>query len=798
MIQTWFKLFFRISKKNWLNTVINVSGLTLGIVGLIIVLLYYNDEKSYDQWNTEKDTVYKVVHKWSDGQVYDSTTDPEGPKSKEVIPEIIDFLRVESYYSEQILSYENNTIFETKIIGVNKNYFDFFPHPILKGNQNEILATPNSVAISTTVEKQLFGDKESIGKVIKFGSRDYIVTAVYELQTPSVIEPQVLVHKRPTTNNNWGGFTNYTFYKIKEGADIAQVEKKLYDVFVDNYYKGEAAKDGITIQAYVDREGSIPKLEPLEDLRLHTIGNDGLLEGKGNYLLLLIMMGLSILIIVISSINFINLSIVSASQRAKEVGVKKTLGVSKIRLRLQFILEILIQGILSLLIALVIVELILPVFNIFFGKKLSLGNLEVLSKVSILTIVISLIIGIVSALYVSNFKTINVLKGNISRSRSMVFARNLMLGLQFVISGFFFIGGLVVYAQVNYMGSKKLGFSGEHILVVNFNNNQSPRWKNYQLLKSVFLNDPDIESISTSYQSPGVDEDISLDIEYLDKVVDTKFIGVDFGHLEMIKTELITGRYLSEQFTSDTINSIIFNETAAKRLGLINDPLNKEVLVDDQKFNVVGIIKDYHLSSLDEEIRPVFYTHNFSIRWFKGALNTVHFKIKPENTENTVAEIERFWTTRIEPGYPFSFYFLDEKYNKTHDIYRKQQRLFFILTIVVIFIALLGLFALATLTIQQRLKEVAIRKTLGASVKEIVIQLIKSFLKITIVASLVLLPIAYYLMQNWLNNFAYRIEMPFWPYIFAPLVLLILVFVVVGLKAFNATKVDLIKYLKFE
>ena len=263
-------------------------------------------------------------------------------------------------------------------------------------------------------------------------------------------------------------------------------------------------------------------------------------------------------------------------------------------------------------------------------------------------------------------------------------------------------------------------------------------------------------------------------------------------------TKIAKGRYFSKDFASDTINSVIFNETAVKRLGIANDPLNKEVGINGKKFNIVGVVEDYHIQGLDKEIRPAFFMYYTGFDWIRGAMSTVQFKIKEGKKQEALAEIERFWTTELEPGYPFSFYYLDQYYNKTHDIYKKQQTLFFILTLVVIFIALLGLFALATLTIQQRLKEVAIRKTLGASVKQIIIQLVKSFIKITGIAVVILIPIAYYLMQNWLNNFAYRIEMPIWPYIIAPIVLLLLVFIVVGIKALNATKVDLIKYLKFE
>ena len=343
------------------------------------------------------------------------------------------------------------------------------------------------------------------------------------------------------------------------------------------------------------------------------------------------------------------------------------------------------------------------------------------------------------------------------------------------------------------MGSKDLGFSGEEILVVEFNDSQTSRSKQYNLIRNVFQNNPNIEDISSTFLVPGDDNDISLDVMHKDVVVDIKFIPLDFGHLEMINTKIAKGRYFSKDFASDTINSVIFNETAVKRLGIANDPLNKEVEINEKKFKIVGVVEDYHIEGLDKEIRPAFFMYYTGFNWIRGAMSTVQFKIKEGKKQEALAEIERFWTTELEPGYPFSFYYLDQYYSKTHDIYKKQQTLFFILTLVVIFIALLGLFALATLTIQQRLKEVAIRKTLGASVKEIIVQLVKSFIKITGIAVIILLPIAYYLMQNWLDNFAYRIDMPWWPFIVAPIILLILVFVVVVIKAFNATKVDLIK-----
>ncbi|WP_460219609.1 ABC transporter permease [Psychroserpens sp. MEBiC05023] len=798
MWQIWFKLFFRNSKKNWLHTFINICGLTSGLIGLILVLLNYNKEYSYDQWNPYKNVIYKVGHAWGDGQVFDDTTQPEGPKSTEVIPEILDYFTMPSWYESYMLKVGDKSVYTKKTIFGASNYFEFFPHPILEGNPKEILASKDKIVISDQIRTQLFGNAHALGKSITIGEKNFTVSGVFKLMQPSILEPNVIINspKNTSMKENWGSFSNHTYYKIAEGTDIKELEQKLLQVFINNYYKEDAKKEGLTLNEYMKDLGSTPFLERLNGLRLHSKGDLGPLEGKGNYRFLMIMLGLSILIIIISCINFINLSIALASQRAKEVGIKKTLGISSSKLMFQYALEIITQCIVALLFALIIVELVLPIFNDYLNTSLKLNSPKLLLQVTVLILVIAFCIGTLYAFYMFKFKTIETLKGNFSRSKNMVFLRHLMLGLQFVISGFFLIGGLVVYHQVSYMNSKKLGFAGDQVMVVEFADSYN-RWKHYQLVKSVFKNDPNVIDVSTSLETPGVDEDFSQSITYEDKIVDTKFIPLDFGHLEMLQTEMVYGRHFSNQFASDTISNIILNETAVKRLGLKN-PINKTVAAFGRDFKIVGVVKDYHTNGFDKQIKPIFYLHFNVFSWMKNNVRNAQFKLKPEQMEQTVAKIERFWSTELEPSFPFNYYFVDKQFAKTFEKYKQQQTLFTILTVVVIFIALLGLFALASLTIQQRLKEVAIRKTLGASVKEIMFQLAQSFINIVLIASVILIPVAFYLMQNWLNNFVYRIDMPILPYVIAPIVLILLVIIVVGFKAFNATKVDLIKYLKFE
>ena len=796
MIQLWFKLFYRNIRKNILSTIINISGLTISLIGLILVLLYYTNENSYDTWNPHNDQVYKVNHIMADGQLYSTSTYPEGPTSAAIIPEIESQFTMNSYYSSKLLSYKDKSIYTSGIIRTDENFFDFFPHPLLKGDPKNILKDAHSIVISSDLERKIFGTEESLGQTIKINTTNYIVTGVYLLKKPSNVEPQAILKKEAIENTNWGMHSYHTYYKVAPNTDITSLEDKLQAVFIDNYYQKEANKLDMSLEDYIVKYGSKPFLEPLNKMRLSLIG-DGGLEGTGNYLLLMIMLGLSILILLISSINFINLSLSNALERAKEVGIKKTLGESRRRLKLFFALEIIGQCFIALICTIAVIELILPSFNSFIGKDLSLNDSYTWLLVILILLIISLIIGYIYGIYLSNFKAINVLKGNILRSKKMILLRNLMLGIQFFISGLFLISGFVIYAQVNFMNTKDLGFNGDQVLIVTFNSTSNNYWSKYELIKSKFINYTGIESISSSFQTPGANNNMSLDIDYKDKVVDTRFVPLDFGHFEMIKASFDQGRSFNPSFSSDTINAVVFNKTAIRQLGIEN-PIGKIVPMFNKQLKIIGVVNDYHVLGMEEEIPPMFFLHFKSIPWFRSQFNAVHFKLKKENIAQSIHAIEQFWNTEIEPGFPFSYQFLDQQFAKTYEKYEKQQLIFFILTLIVISIALLGLFALSKLTIQQRLKEVAIRKTLGASSREIIIPLTKKFLKIVVIASIILIPIAFYGMQQWLNNFTYRIDMPYWPYIITPVILLLLVLLIVGTKAKQATRINLIHYLKFE
>ncbi len=806
MLQTWLKLFFRNSKKNWLNLGVNISGLTLGFAGLLIVLLYFNDELSYNDWNPNKDDIYRVSNQSRSNGIWFSSTSAEAILFKSDIPEVEETVLISPFYRSRVLIDGEKKVYTDKMTQTEPNFFDFFPFTILEGSTEKFAENRTHIALSKTLATKLFGQQSPIGEMIQIDGNDHIITVVYEVQGNAHYESELLMQFSKPFELHWGNFQNELFCKLTKDANIDEVRLKMNNVIIDKHIKPQLAENNMTLEEVKVKYGIMEVLlEQLSTIRLHHKANNAGPGGKGNYQLLLILLGLSILLIVISCVNFINLSTASASQRAKEVGVKKTLGLSKKQLIFQYIFEILLQGLLALLFGLILVEFLLPYFNQFMDKELTLLNASILLKLIGISILTSIIIGSIPALYLANFKTIEVLKGNFSRSKKGVIARNIMLGLQFLISGFFLIGVLVIYHQMAFMITKDLGFSKEQTLVVEVFNIKE-EYKKYELLKEVMTKHKNITGISTSMFVPGDGNVNGTNLEYKEK--DIAFNAgsntVDYNYIEFAHLKLLRGRTFSEAFASDTITSIILNETAAKRLGIYNDPIGKKVRIgwlrdeDPRQLEVIGMIKDFHFDGFDVKIDPMFLIHWKTFPFAKDWISAIQFKVNSEDISKTIADIEDFWSANVDDKYPFTYQFLDQRFAKTYEKYQKQQTLFLVLSTIVIIISLLGLFALATLTIQQRLKEVAIRKTLGASVKEIIFQLVKSFLKITAIAVIVLLPISYYVMQGWLDNFVYRIDMPIWPYVITPIVLLLLVFVVVGVKALNATKIDLIKYLKFE
>jgi len=806
MILNWFKIFFRNSKKNWLNLTVNILGLTLGIGVLLISLLYLKDEKSYNSTNPEANKIYRAIHKLNDSNEYwETSCDLEGKFYVQELPEVEDYFLSETGYASSLIKHENKEIYVDGILIGSQNFFEFFPFPIVEGSYDTYKQARNHIAISEEKAKLFFGEQSAIGKTLKFSDRSFVVTTVFKIEGKHFYMPNMVIPYKKKPNKSWGNFHRYLLIKTNQNIISPEFDKKVSSIW---YHHGATAIGklmGISADEVVEKFGEIETVfEPLSEVRLKTKSLNAGPEGKGNYQLILILLALSILLLVISSVNVINLSIASATQRAKEVGVKKTLGLSKIQIVLTYCFEVLVQGLIALILAILCVELILPLFNNFMGKNISILDINALSKITLITIILSLVIGIIPAIYLANFKPTLVLKGNISRGKQGVFARKIMLGLQFLISGFFLVGSLIINKQINHMIDKDLGFNGNQVLMINMYNKKN-KYQKYQLAKKELVKHQNIKAVTSNSFTIGGGNNDTSSFEFNNMTFQADINAIEYNYFDVLNIKLKEGRLLNPKIASDSIKNVVVNEALTKRLNIYNNPIGKIINSsvgskgnEEGKLHIVGVVKDHHVKGLDSSISPMIYQHWNSIENKKNSISDIQIKVSSTNLQETLAYIEDYWNKNIETGYPFEAEFINERFAKTFKEYKKQQTLFLIVTSIVILIALLGLFALATLTIQERLKEVAIKKALGASTKEIITSLIKSFITISLIASVCLIPLAYYLAQNWLNNFIFRIDMPVLPYIIAPITLIILVIAVVGIKAFNATKVDLIKYLKYE
>lgn len=804
MLNNWLKIAFINYKKNWLSTVINLFGLTIGLTGFMLILMHWNDEESYEKWNPKKDDIYAFQqHNIKENKYSPSISYPLADRAVKMIPEIKDYVLVSGSGMGFKMITKNKTAYQKDGMSVSENFFNFFPFKLISGSYKDALKVETSIAISTVTAKNLFGKTDVAGESIKFDGDNFVVTAVYELpKGNSVINPEFVILAYEQLKNDkegWGNFNYGCFFMLDKNADTEVVQKKLYeDVFLYRA-KMNAKGVGVTPQKFLELygpQGSL--LTPLDQMKLH---GKAYWFGTGDLKTMMILFTLSVLILILSAINFINLKTAQASQRAKEIGVRKAIGSSKSKLVLQFLLETFVICFASYILALALTEILLPSFNKFFDKQIVMNDWRIYFYSFTMVLLIALISGLIPAIYLANFKAIETLKGNFARSRHGIWLRNGILTLQLIISSFFIIASLIVSSQVKHMMDKDLGFSGKQVMIVNFNDNAPQPWLKYERLKNEMRKIQGVDDVSYGEAVAGSYRYSNSNMDYMDKTIYAQHGSMDYNYLQFMNVKLKKGRWLDSKLASDTINNVLVNETFLKQFGWNDDQAFKNEFrpgFDEKPYKIVGIVKDFNIQSLKTEVEPMIFFHYRATSWKRFNVYNIQLKIKPEDMDGTVKRIKKYWQANVESGYPFESNFIDKQFAKTFVKYQKQQTLFTILNAMVLMVALLGLFALSSLMIEQKLKDVAIRKTLGASDKTLIFGLTKQFLWITLIAVIISIPISYYLMNEWLKDFAYRIDMPILPFILSLVTLLLLTFSVVSIKAYQATKVNLIKYLKYE
>ena len=803
MLQNWLKIAFINYKKNWLSTFINLFGLTVGLTGFMLILMHWNDEESYEKWNPKKDNIYYFQTYNKKENTYGAAISvPLAENAKKRISEVEDFVLMTNTGSAYKMTTKYKSVYQENGFAFSENFFNFFPFKLISGSYKNALKNDTDIIISKQTALNLFGKTDVIGETIKINTTNFIITAVYELPEGNTqINPNFVIKPADQLKNDkeqWGNFNYGCFFMLKKGADPRSFEKKFLDIIMLRA-KLQSKGSGITPQQYIDMYGPTDSLlTPLDKIKLHAKST---WFGMPDFKTLLILFTLSVLIVILSAINFINLKTAQSSQRAKEVGVRKAIGSSKFSLIFQFLLETFIICIMSYFLSLVLTEILLPSFNKFFNKEITMNDWRIYFYSLLMVLVVTLISGIIPAIYLSNFKAIETLKGNFSRSKHGIWLRNGILSIQLVISSFFIIGGLIVHSQVKYMMNKDLGYDGKQVYQINFNEYGQKPWLKYERLKAEMAKISGVESISYSEAPPGTNSFSSSNMDYMDTSIQAQHGSMDYDYPQFIGAKLLKGRWLNPKLASDTINTVLVNEAFVRKFGWTNDQAIKREIkpgFDYKPYKIVGIVKDFNIRSLKSEVEPIIFFHYRETEWKRYNMDNIQVKIKANDIDGTINRLKDYWTSKVEQGYPFNGYFINKQFAKSFEKYQKQQTLFTILNAMVLMVALLGLFALSSLMIEQKLKDVAIRKTLGASESTLVFGLTKQFLWITAMAVFVSIPISLYLMNEWLKDFAYRIDMPVFPYVFSLVILLLLTFAVVSIKAYRATKVNLVKYLKYE
>ncbi|MBD3581995.1 ABC transporter permease [Flavobacterium selenitireducens] len=810
MIRNWIKVFIYHLRQNKLFSFLNTLGLAIGISGIIFAVLYWNDEQSYNDWNPEKDRVFQVINDVGGDVSWPYSSEPTGRYLLASSADISGYCYTETGYHKDVVRFQDKKVLVEKIFESQQQFFDYFPFEFVEGNASSALADESSIAIGEATAHKIFGGEKALGKQVFISKKPYIVRGVYRVPGKSSMAPEIITRKIDQflrdNKDQWGNFNFNLMLKLKDPSDKQKVERQLEKIYLENRTAKYAKEAGLSLAEFVKKHGQTKvTLEPLSSTRLHS-SVDGYPEGKGNYKFLLIMSALSVLILLLSIVNYVNLATASAIKRAKEVGVRRIIGASKSNIVWQFLCETVVTTIFSILLALAIVELALPYYNEFLDKDLIMNGSQFFAKLIVIFLAVILVAGIFPAVYVSNFETLKVLKGNFGRSKSGVWLRNGMLVLQFAIATFFVIGSHIVYEQVEFMSTKDLGFKGNQVVDIVYRNDYDWREPDYQkkllnryrVMKQELLKIPGVTAVTGGAFSFGNDANSSSGFNYKEtQMVQAKNMAADFEFLDMMNIKIAQGRKLSPEFASDTINSVLINETALRQMQE-KAPLGKKFKWNNHEFTIVGVVKDFHIAGPQQEIPAMIFFHYKTVDWMINNTNHVMVKLDPAQAGEALEKIEKFWVKNVDNEFPFTYDFVDKNFERTYKAFVNQRNLFQLLNAVVIVIALFGLFALASFSIERRMKEIAIRKTLGAETSSLLRELSKQYLVFCIAGFAIAFFPTRLILSKWLEDFAYRIEIATMPFLIGFLVLVTLTIAVVVAKAYKATRIDVLQYLKYE
>ena len=797
MLKNYLKIALRNIQRNKIFSFINIFGLAVGMACSLLIFLFVKDELSYDRFNKDSANIYRVVKDFvnDDGTIIpDATTPPAlAVAMQRVIPGVTAATRLfanPDWGQNFLFKYDNKKFNEQKIFFVDSNFFSVFTLPFIKGNA---FKDASSVVITESAAKKYFGNENPIGKTIQgdqFLGNMTVTGVIKNIPSNSHFHFDFAIPLSKLggsdKDSDWGWYEFYTYVKLRPHTNIASLTKKIQTIYQRNDSSGKA----------------IYYTQPLTSIHL-TSNLKEEIEPNGSKLYVYIFSIIAIFIVLIAAINYINLATAKSSVRAKEIGVRKITGASRSSLIKQFLTESVFTSLIASLLAIVIAQLLLPAVNTMSQKQLAfVNNPVILVYVLGMALSVGIVAGIFPAIYLSSFKPVLVLKGSKANYEGKLSLRKLLVVVQFTISIMLIIGVLVIAGQVNYMQSATLGLNKDQVVIVQ-NGGTLP-----DADKDAFRNASlEINGVKKVAMSDGVLGGQTWNMMFRGEgsqniqVVNSLSISGDY--LDALGIQLKEGRSFSAKFPTDVLNtradnqsnkmigSVILNETAVKELGLQEPVVGKNIFWGQNYLRIVGLVKDFHFTSFHDHIKPFAFLDNPS------RMGNYTIKLSTENIKRTLTQLQAVWN-KFSPERPFEYIFLDDTYGKLFRTEIHFQQAFTGLVILLILIACLGLFGLVTFAAQQRTKEIGIRKVLGASVNEIARLLSTDFLKLVLMAFIIATPIAWFFMNKWLQNYAYRIKIGWWIFIVAGVLAMLIALVTISFQAIKAAVANPVKSLRTE
>jgi putative ABC transport system permease protein len=812
MLSSYLTIALRNLKKHKGYSFINIFGLAVGIACCVIIVLYVRNELSYDRFHTHADSIYRVYVKSSINGQQSCNCKTAAPLGKTLVhdfPEVITYTRV-GFFGNHVLKCADEVYRERHVYTADSNFFSVFSFPLVSGNPQTVLSRPNSIVMTQSTAHRYFGNENPIGKILRADYQtSYVVTGVMEdFPANSSFRCDILLSMSTypaSENDSWLSMSYTTYVVLRHGADPEDVQRKLTRIVDERVGPQAESALGITFREFLNKGNTWElRLQPLSSVYLYSQrdyeidpNSEWGEQSRGDIDYVYIFSAVAVFILLLAVINFINLTTARSETRLKEVGIRKTLGSKRSRLIGQFLVESILVALLSVLISIALIESVLPFFNQVAGKNLRLdllSNAYTIPGLVLFAIVIGILSGSYPAFYLSSFRPVHLFKSGFEKKRRKTTIRSGLVVVQFTVSIALIIGTIIVRDQLRYIQEKNLGFNKDHLYaIINF----GVRENILRVFEQEVLANPDVLSLTNSSIMffPGIPGNgYSYGKRQVPAIISSQYLDVDYEFLKTFNIPLLRGRYFSKEFPSDT-TSVVINEEMAKECGA-EDPVGKELLqigTQSRAYRIIGVIKDFHYQSLHEQIKP--------LALFLGpvtqAASIVSIRISSTNIPATTAFIDHTWK-EVTGGEDIHASFVDEDLDR---LYRSDERAGTVAALfsgLAIFIACLGLFGMASYVTEQRKKEIGIRKVLGATVAEIVGLLSQEFFKWVLVANIVAWPVAYYVMNNWLNNFAYRTSISLWVFIVSGAMALAIALLTVSSHAIKAAAANPVESLRYE